>query len=160
MLKRLCTFALILSCSYGIFAQTGTNNGDNKVALGIGPEWNMDSRANFAMGAVFGFDVNLPKSLALGFTVTGSNNFGGISVLEPAALFRWYFLGTGHTGFFIQADLGAFLIFEDGDITPMFLGGLRGGYRFALMPHFYVEPFGRIGYPFAFGIGAIAGLKF
>jgi len=42
----------------------------------------------------------------------------------------------------------------------MFLGGLRGGYRFTLASHFYVEPYGRIGYPFAFGIGALAGLMF
>jgi len=160
MLKKLFVLALFLSCCTGIFAQNGTNNRDNRAAIGIGPEWNMDSRSNFAMGGVFGFDVNLPKSLALGFTVTGSNNFDEITVLEPAALFRWYFLNSGHTGFFIQADLGAFLIFEGGDVTPLFLGGLRGGYRFVLAPRFYVEPYGRIGYPFAFGIGAIAGLTF
>jgi len=160
MLKRMFTLALILGCCSGIFAESKTVNGDNKTAIGIGPEWNMDSRNNFAMGGVFAFDVTLPKSFALGFTVTGSNNFTGITVLEPAALFRWYFLGSGHSGFFAQADLGAFLIFEDGDITPMPLGGLRAGYRFILASHFYVEPNGRIGYPFAFGIGALAGLAF
>ena len=159
MLKRLFTFILILSlCIGGISAQ----NSDYDAAMGIGPEWNMNSRYNFAMGGVYGFDVNLPESIALGFTVTGSNNLNGITVLEPAALFRLYFLGRGseHKGFFAQTDIGAFLIFEEGDIKPMILGGLRGGYRFIPVSHFYVEPYGRIGYPFAFGIGVMAGITF
>ena len=158
LLKRTFVLLLILGCCLGAFCQDETT-AENKVAIGIGPEWNMDSRYNFAMGGVFSFDANLPKSLALGLSVTGSYNFNGITVIEPAALFRWYFMGHGlHTGFFLQADLGAFLIFEDGDLTPMFLGGLRGGYRFNLTPLFYVEPYCRLGYPFAFGIGAVAGL--
>jgi len=158
MMKRLFVFALILSCASGIFAQNETP--DNNVAMGIGPEFNMNSRYNFAMGGVFGFDANLPHSLALGFTFTASYNFNGITVVEPAVLFRWYFLGTGHKGFFAQADMGGYLIFEDGDIKPMVLGGLRGGYRFTPASHFYLEPYGRLGYPFAFGIGVMAGLRF
>ena len=160
-MKKPLFVLFILFVSLRVFAQDGSGSG-NKVAMGIGPEWNMDSRYNFAMGGVFSFDVNIPNSLAVGFTVTGSNNFNEITVIEPAALFRWYFMGHGidHFGFFAQADIGAFLIFEDGDLTPMFLGGLRGGYRFNLTPLFYVEPYGRLGYPFAFGVGVIGGLIF
>jgi hypothetical protein len=132
---------------------------EKKAAIGIGPEWNMNSRENFAGGAIISFDYNLPHSFALGLSVTASSNFSGITVIEPAALFRWYFLG-GYGGFFVQADAGAYLVLEDGELTPMFLGGLRGGFRLPLGSSFYLEPYGRIGYPFAFGIGAIAGVKF
>jgi len=137
--------------------------GEKKFAVGAGLEWDMNSRKNFAMGAALGFDYNLPVAkfpFATGVTLTASTNFSGFSVLEPAALFRWYFLGKGHTGFFTQADVGAFLVFENGDFIPMFLGGLRGGFRMPLGSMFYAEPYGRLGYPFAFGIGALAGIRF
>jgi hypothetical protein len=144
---------LIFALSANLYAQ------EKKASLGIGAEWNMNSRENFAGGAVLSFDYALPHSLALGINVTASSNFGGITVIEPAALFRWYFLG-GYGGFFLQADCGAYLIFEDEELTAMFLGGLRGGFRFPIKTNFYIEPYGRIGYPFAFGIGVSAGIKF
>jgi len=112
------------------------------------------------VGAALGFDYNIARSFAVGFSIAASSNFSGIVVIEPAALFRWYFLGKGHTGFFAQADAGAYLVLEGGDITPLFLGGLRGGFRLPLGSSFYIEPYGRAGYPFAFGIGFLAGLRF
>ena len=58
--------------------------------------------------------------------------------------------GTG-TGFFID---------EEGwrKILPMV--GIRGGYHLPLSTHFYIEPCGRLGYPFAFGIALMAGISF
>ena len=149
------TVILILTFSQGAFAEDMY-----PVALGMGLEWNMDSRYNFAGGMVLGLDFNLGDSFAVGFTVTGSYNFFEIVCLEPAALFRWYFLGKGYTGFFLQADAGVFLIFEEGEVIPMILGGLRGGYRIPLGKLWYVEPYGRAGYPFAFGLGVMAGIRF
>jgi hypothetical protein len=144
---------LIFALSVNLYAQ------EKKASLGIGAEWNMNSRENFAGGAIISFDYALPHSLALGLNVTASSNFSGIAVIEPAALFRWYFLG-GYNGFFFQADGGAYLIFEDEELKTMFLGGLRGGFRLPLKSSFYLEPYGRIGYPFAFGIGVLTGIKF
>jgi hypothetical protein len=103
--KSIIIITLILINSLCAFAQD--EQGEKKAAVNLGLEWNMNARENFAGGAVIGFDINLPYSLAIGLTVTYSNNFSGISVIEPAALFRWYFLGNGHTGFFAQADAGA-----------------------------------------------------
>ena len=119
----------------------------------------MNSRYNFAGGAVLGFDLNLPYSFAAGLTVTASSNFAGIAVIEPAALFRWYFFSNGHTGLFAQADVGAYLVLEDGELTPLFMGGLRVGFRFPLGEMFFIEPYGRAGYPFVFGIGVTAGIR-
>ena len=132
---------------------------DSKAAIGAGIEWNMNSRKNFAMGAVLGFDVNIGESFALGFNSTFSSNFFDFYVIEPAAMFRWYFLSREHLGLFAQAEAGVFLIFENEGFSLMPLGGLRAGFRFPLGQNFYVEPFGRLGYPFAFGVGAAAGIR-
>ena len=81
--------------------------------------------------------------------------------LEPAVLFHWYFLSREYTGWFAQAEAGALLILEDGeDIIPMISGGLRAGIRLPLGSLFFVEPFGRFGYPVGFGIGVMAGIRF
>jgi len=158
----LCVVAVLAICT-NINAQDADSvqgAGENKVALGLGAEFNMNSRENFAGGALLSFDYNLPKSFAVGITATASHNFDGITVIEPAALVRWYFLG-GQKGFFLQADLGAYLILEeDQDFTAMFNGGLRAGYRLPFGSMFYFEPYGRGGYPFVFGVGAIIGLMF
>ena len=138
---------------------------DKKFALSMGPEWNMNSRDNFAGGMVLGFDLNLPSvPLALGINVSGSYNFSQTVVLEAAPFLRWYFIGSGYTGFFVQADTGFYYIMEDinDDMNrvPMFMGGLRAGYRLPLGSSFYIEPFARGGYPFAFGVGFITGTRF
>jgi hypothetical protein len=155
-MKKTILFAAMVLLCVNLYAQEQ----EKKAAVGIGLEWNMNSRDNFAGGFALAFDYALPHSLAIGLNAIGSSNFTGITVIEPAALFRWYFLGKRHNGFFVQADCGAYLIQEDGEFTAMFLGGLRGGFRFPLQPRFYIEPYGRIGYPFAFGVGVSAGIKF
>jgi len=157
MKRKILFTVLLLGFGLCVFAQEGEH-----MAVGLGLEWNMNSRKNFAMGAVLGYDYNLPAAIpfAMGVTVTTSNTFFGAIAIEPAAMFRWYFLGKGHLGFFAQVDLGTFLFFDNGDFTPYFLGGLRGGCRLPFGSMFYVEPYGRIGYPFAFGIGALAGIRF
>jgi len=157
MKRKNLLVTMILGCCLCAFAQTG-----EKCAVSLGLEWNMNARENFSGGAVLGFDYKLPLAIpfAVGVTAIYSNNFNGVAAIEPAALFRWYFLGKGHTGFFVQADIGAYLIFEGDDFYPLFLGGLRGGFRLPLGSMFYVEPYGRIGYPFAFGIGITAGIIF
>jgi hypothetical protein len=145
---------LFLLLTAGLSAQ------EKKAAIGIGPEWNMNSRDNFAGGAALNFDYALPYSFALGFTFTASNNLSGFTVMEPAAVIRRYFLGDGRSGLFAQADLGCYLFLEDGEMTKMFAGGLRGGYRIPIKSSFYIEPYGRVGYPFAFGVGAVIGIRF
>jgi len=144
----------LLLLAGGAFAQ------EKKAALGAGLEWNMNSRENFAGGAALGFNYNLPYAFAAGLTVSGSTNFFGIAVVEGSALLRRYFPGREHAGFFAQADLGLYLVLEDGEAIPLFLGGLRAGYRLPLGSSWYFEPHGRLGYPFAFGVGAACGIRF
>jgi len=132
---------------------------EKKFAAGLGAEWNMNSREYFAGGAALSLDYNLPRFFALGLGLCASANFSDTVVLEPSALLRWYFPRKGYTGLFAQIDAGAFIIFEDEEITPLFLGGLRAGYRLPLGQSLYVEPYGRLGYPFVFGVGVVAGIR-
>jgi len=155
---RKTVLILFLLLVPGIYAVAS----DQKVSLGLSPEFNMNSRKNFAGGLGLHFDYNFPIAgvcFAAGAFVNASTNFSGFGIIEPAALFRWYFPGGGYAGGFLQADLGISLIPEDGEVIPLFLGGIRGGYRFPIGEMMYVEPFGRFGYPFMFGIGVVAGLR-
>ena len=133
---------------------------EKKMSVGLGAEWNMASRHNFSGGAALNFLYNLPGSSALGLSFTGSMNFNNIYVLEPTFLVRHYFSQDKHSGFFMQFDAGAFIAFEEKGITPMIKSGLACGYRIPLGSFFYIEPYGRAGYPFAFGLGAMAGICF
>ena len=139
-------------------------NKNHIAAIGIGPEWNMNSRKNFALGAVFGLDFYIGSLFAAGLNSTFSANFTGFYAIEPAAMFRWYFLGRKFPdkwfgGWFFQAEGGVFLIFDNNEFSLKPLGGLRAGLRLPFGKMLYLEPFGRVGYPFMFGVGAAVGLR-
>ena len=134
---------------------------EKKSALGLGLEMNMDSRHNFALGAVLGFNYSLTDLFALGLSVEASTNFNHIRTIEPMANFRLYFFENNIGKFFGQLDIGAFFFYEDGyDMYPMPLFGLRIGLRKTLGSLFYVEPSFRAGYPFALGLELMAGIRF
>jgi len=152
---------ILFLLNFGVFAQDNDNN--IIISGGLGPELNWNSREGVALGALISGDCELPFSfaqLAAGLVFTFSLNFSDTIVFEPTALFRWYFLGLGYEGFFAQVDLGVHVIIEYGISVLLFEGGLRGGYRMFLFDDFYIEPYGRFGYPFAMGVGVLAGLRF
>ena len=136
---------------------------DSNMAVSLGGEFNMNSREETAtaFGGVFGFDYNLPASFAVGITATVSNDFERTTVIEPAALLRWYFLDRRgrYTGLFVQADGGLSRVTTDDEVENFPLGGLRGGMRIPLGKMFFVEPYARAGYPFTMGAGVMAGIR-
>ena len=155
--------ALMLAAGQNLFAQTEA--GSKRIAVYTGPEFNMNSRENFAGRVSLGLDFSLPSHpMAIGVEAAGSYNFSNAVVIEAEAFFRWYFPGKRHTGFFAQAEAGLYYIMENmngfRDKFPMFLGGLRAGYRLPLGQSFFIEPYVRGGYPFVFGIGVLAGIRF
>ena len=152
--KKICIFILFLICGLCAFGQ------EKKAAIGLGAEWNMDAHRNFAGGAALDFNYRFRDDYALGFTFTGSNNFRGFVSIEPTISFRWYYLVKNYPGFFGQMDAGFFIYFEDDEVTTLPELGVRGGYRLPLGSSFFVEPYARMGYPFAFSIGVMGGLLF
>lgn len=155
MQKKAIIAALLFACAFLVFAQE-----ENRFSFGIGPEWNMDSRMNFAGGLGASLDVHLDRSLVVGASYGISHNFGQTMVMEAYGIVRVYFPKGSYTGFFAQTDMGAFFLFEENETSILYLTGFRAGYRFTLGKRYYVEPYGRIGFPFMFGIGAMAGVTF
>ena len=156
-MKKTFFVLLLSSLTFSIFAQEGR---EKPFSVGIGPEWNMDSRHNFAIGGVLGFTYNLPRNFALGIDISGSSNFSGTHVLEPDFIFRYYLMNRAYNGLFLQTDIGAFFMYEEDELTFLPEFGFRGGYRWLLGSSFFIEPYGCLGYPFAFGIGLMAGIRF
>ena len=128
------------------------------MGLGPGVEWNMNADRKYAFGAALGVDYNVFNSFAAGISLGVSNNFSALTAVEAAGTFRWYVFSENRTGVFAQADGGLFLYMEDVKVKPMALGGLRVGFRLPLGAMFYIEPYARGGYPFAFSIGMSAGM--
>ena len=153
-MKKKFFVLLFLLCGLAVFAQ------ENKMSAGLGLEWNMNSRHNFAGGAVLAFDYALFDNFSLGATLTVSNNFFGITVIEPTGHARGYVWENCHGRLFLQVDLGAFIILEDPENSLLPEFGLRAGFRKPLKSSFYIEPYGRLGYAFAFSIGLMAGISF
>ena len=169
MKKQFLFKALFLLTAFIFFPGQGVfsldDAGGHGLAAGAGPEWNMNSRHNFAGGFYLAFDYSLPSlPLALGLGAAGSYNFSNAVVVEANSFLRWYFPGVRHSGFFVQADAGFYYIMETvmgtRETFPMFMGGLRLGYRLPLGRSFYIEPYGRGGYPFVFSVGLMAGIRF
>ena len=165
MMKKRFFAVLLLFCCLASYAQEKkgwekSTDIKNPLAAGLGLEWNMDSRSYFAGGAAFSFDFKLPCFFAVGFTATGSTNFSDFKSLELTGLLRNYVQWNAYSGLFLQIDVGSFIIFENGDVSPMVEIGARAGFRIPLGSVFYVEPYGRIGVPFAFGLGVMAGINF
>jgi hypothetical protein len=108
-----------------------------------------------SLSAFFG----LNHSFSLGVKGSFSHNFGVIMAAEPEALFRWYVRPLGRGSLFLQAGLGASLIFQRGNLFPAPLGELSAGLRFPVGPLF-LEPSIRAGYPFIWGLGIAAVYRF
>jgi len=163
--------AIILAIGSGITpAHAQTEETDeiwrHKFAIGLGPEINMHSPEGYAGGLSLNFDYNLPfpslrTSFGAGLSFTGSNNFDGITVLEPSALFRWYFLNSYHRGLFAQVNAGGNIILGESEYNaPIALvTDIRAGYRQPIAKNLYIEPYIRGGYPVLWGGGLIFGVR-
>ena len=142
------------------FAQEDENTTSKyKAAIGFGLEMNMNSPENFAGGLLLNFDYNLPVpvfSFAVGANVTVSHNFKGITVLEISGMFRWYITGMGE-GWFAQANVGYNYSGIEGAPLSV-IAEARGGIRLP-MGNFYIEPYGRLGYPVVWGAGIVGGIR-
>ncbi|MCL2069585.1 MAG: hypothetical protein FWH19_01190 [Treponema sp.] len=148
---------LVFFFTPGVFAQ---ETKESSMSAGLGLEWNWDSRHDFAGGIPVNIIYDIHRDFSLGLNVTGSYNFFSMEALELSILARSYIDKNRRLGTFIQGEMGAFIIFEEEGITPMPLLGFHLGYRHLLTRLFYLEPYGRLGYPFGFGIGLTAGILF
>ena len=137
-----------------------------KSSLGLILEGNKNSVSAVAPAVGLYFDYNFTRKFSAGIKALLSYDAfykeSSIYTLEPIAFFRLYLVspsGESSTGLFIEADGGASLIFVDSDAKISFSGGATLGFRKELNS-FYLEPSLRLGYPYIFGAGINAGLRF
>jgi hypothetical protein len=148
---------LCLSCTAGgLFAQTTLFP---SMFAGLGIETNANTRKGATLGGNLLCAVDLNRQFSAGLKMALSGDLHTVTTLEPAALFRYY-LPLPINGFFTQAELGASIFFENGNSYSAFMGGLAAGWRYNIGKRWYIEPSVRGGYPFAWGIGFQAGLRF
>ncbi|AEF83703.1 conserved hypothetical protein [Treponema primitia ZAS-2] len=168
-MKKIISFLIILLVLTGLAsaqtlsAETPVSEKKTlKVSIWAGLEWNMNARTLFSLGGILGANYAIKSSFAAGIKNGFSYNFNEIVVLEPEGFFRWYFLQGEAGSIFLQGDLGASFIFADSRLYMLPLGGISGGIRIYLKnsENFFLEPYGRLGYPFVFGIGITGGYSF
>jgi len=137
-----------------------------KTSLAIFCEANKNSIESIAPAAGLSFDYAFCRKLSAGAKIAVSHDIhekeNKIFALETLAAFRWYFAslsGEPVTGFFVEAQAGAAFLLVNSELRPKFDGGAGMGCRFAF-GGFYLEPEIRFGYPYVFGAGIAAGMRF
>jgi len=121
--------------------------------------------AAFGGGIAFGGSFKyLGLGMGLGITLLYAQDPENLISLEALAHYRLYLpYSINNTSLFVQAEAGIVLIaFEKIDNTSQLTpsAGLAAGWRFPLGTRFYIEPVIRGGYPYIFGAGLSAGIKF
>jgi hypothetical protein len=133
-----------------------------RFSIGLGVEGNKNTKENAAVAGVLTNDFALNARFSIGSRLGFSYNFADLGTLEGGIMFRVYVLSGNSSGPFIQADGGVSYIFwrDDArdDMFTKFLYGGTLGWRFHI-GSFYIEPYGRGGYPFIWGGGLVMGMS-
>lgn len=137
-----------------------------KAALGAFLEGNKNSVSNIAPAAGISFDYSLFRKVSFGVKALVSYDAfeknSTVYVIEPLGFLRWYVVspsGEPSTGLFVEGQGGIEIILVNSADKIVPSAGLSIGFRFPL-GNFYFEPMLRGGYPYMFGIGISAGLRF
>lgn len=130
-----------------------------QITSGTGIEGNMNTRAGAALGITASADYGIFPALAAGIKFGFSHNLAHIMTLEPEIFARWYAWNVKGLSVFVQAGIGASIIFEDKKAHSAVLGELAAGLRIPFK-QWYAEPYLRTGYPFIWGAGISAGYRF
>ncbi len=163
MRKMLLISALLTFVSVFVSA----DEGDTHIAFGL--EGNLNGNM-WAFGQSVYVDFQFLKPVVMGLSLTVSDDFKRVMVIEPAFFVRWYpHFGTSPLfnikdgGLFLQGDIGvsAALGSSDRSVSPKFLVALLLGFRFPFAGgDYFAEPFVKGGYPFRFGAGVKFGCRF
>jgi len=149
-LRHILLFCLLIFIAGSIFAL-------DDVFIGFSAEANGNTREGTAAGGgwTIGFDLN--QYAGIGIKTVFSHDLDSMITMEQCALLRFYLPINKH-GLFIQAEAGGSILFEDEKSDFVFIGGIATGWRFKIGKNWYIEPFGRGGYPFVWGAGLVTGI--
>ena len=120
------------------------------------------------LGTAFGgsFSFGYGTGTAIGFKAAWFFNEERINTLEFTLLLRFYLFGkNAYSGPFLQIAGGPALFNRTGNFSVpsnagMICAGGAFGWRFVFSDRWFVEPQVRGGYPYLFGAGVSAGIRF
>ena len=148
-----------------VFAQAEDKKRTNDIWLCPGGETAFYSVSGMAYGGGFSFGYGSGTSIGLKAAYFYSPE--GTGTFELNFLFRVYLLGaSAYSGPFIQLGGGPVFFFtnDSGGNLPLEKGaisaGLSAGWRFLFGDRWVIEPAVRGGYPYLFGAGVSAGVRF
>ena len=127
--------------------------------LGIGPEINAHTRTGFSAGGYITGGFEILNRFAFGFKLYISHNLDTVLTFEPAVIIRYMPFDGRLENLFFEANVGSASYYEHGKAYPAPLGSIGMGWRFKFNRYF-VEPTGRFGHPFTWGLGVTAGRLF
>jgi hypothetical protein len=127
--------------------------------VGLGLENSMNSLRYYALSESAAFFYDFHEDMAVGMKMAVSENFSDTIVYEPEIFFRVYLLKFKWGRIFAQWVLGESLIVDDEEFYPMLLAGFVAGVHIPIIGFLYAEPYIRFGYPYAWGVGAMGGIR-
>lgn len=137
-----------------------------KSSLGLIVEANKNSLSSVAPAAGLSFDYSVTRKFSVGVKALVSydafEKSNTIYAIEPLVFARWYAVsptGEPSAGLFIEGQCGAEMLLVNSDFKATVSGGVALGFRITF-GYFYFEPVLRGGYPYMFGAGLGAGVRF
>jgi hypothetical protein len=130
----------------------------------ISPGVEMAMYNNMTLG--YSLALGYGKGASIGIKVSYYPKTEDIAFMEFLFLLRVYFLGaSAYSGPFLQLSGGPTLVDIDGNLSfpeefGILSGGISFGWRFLFNDRFFIEPSIRGGYPYMFGAGFSAGVRF
>ena len=144
--------------------QSNTGTGSDKLFF-ICPLFEvLNSRTTAGFGA--GFAMGAGDKITMGTRLLFLNDQEDIHSIEISVFMRYYiFRNRTNSGLFAQLNAGAVVFnFDDTVKLPAEIGdisvNLLAGWRFLLGNAWFIDPVIRAGYPYLFGAGVSAGLRF
>lgn len=137
-----------------------------KSSLGLIVEANKNSISKISPAAGLSFEYSIFRRVSLGIKTIASFDIfekeNSIYVIEPLIFGRWYAVsptGEPSAGLYVEPQGGLELIFVNDKLHCVPSLGASLGFRIPINS-FYFEPYLRGGYPYLFGAGLGAGLRF
>lgn len=137
-----------------------------RASAGAGVEVSKNSLEFIAPAASASFDYALARKIVLGARIVMSYDVhekdNSLFSMETLASARFYLVspsGEPVTGLFVEALIGASILFVNSEATGCLNFGGASGFR-KTFGSIYLEPALRFGYPYMFGASLSAGLRF
>ncbi len=168
--KKIVSFIFLILIYLPLSAQDETTHPETKKSeeFWISPGTEMAFYSPVSLSAGGSVTIAYGSGTSIGTKISWLyDNKGQLNVFILDFLFRWYFFGSyANSGLYIQFAGGPaiYLQSEEEFSVPVRIGtltaGLTLGWRFLLGRYFYFEPSISGGYPYIFGAGLSAGVKF